>query len=255
MSINPDWNGWPAGYDRLILDETDSTMAEAARRAPDLSGPTWIMAHRQTAARGRRGRAWSNPAGNVAATLVMRPQGTPAQAALRSFIAALALFDAFVAATGRAGPFALKWPNDVLLNGGKVAGILLESGGQGGVPGHLAIGVGVNLVTAPSPAELEATAVPPVSLLSETGARVTPEEFLGLLAAAFAAHEGRFVTYGFQPIRTAWLQRAARLGEVITARTGTASATGTFETVDETGNLILQTPHGRQAIAAADIYF
>lgn len=228
-------------------------MREAARQVATASGPTWILAHHQTAATGRRGRAWANPPGNFAATLLMRPEGGPAQAALRSFVAALALFDAFIAATGRTAPFALKWPNDVLLNGGKVAGILLESVGRDAA--HLAIGIGVNLAAAPTAALLEAGAVPPVSLAGETGARVTPGEFLDLLAPAFAAREAQFTTYGFAPIRAAWLQRAARLGEAITARTGTQTQTGTFETVDDSGHLILQTPQGRQAIAAAEVFF
>ena len=120
-------------------------MLEAARRLPDLRGPTWILALRQTAGRGRRGRAWTDPAGNFAATLVMRLDEPPARLALRSFVAALALHDALAAATGLPQGFALKWPNDVLLNGGKLSGILLESPGAG----VLALGIGVNLRHAP----------------------------------------------------------------------------------------------------------
>lgn len=239
------------GVGRIVLPSTDSTSLEAARRAPDITGPTWILGLEQTAAKGRRGRAWSNPVGNFAASLVYRPGGPLADRALRSFIAALALRDAFVDATGRSASFALKWPNDVLLNGGKVAGILLESGPSD----TLIIGVGVNLLHAPTPDQIEPGAVPPVSLLSETGANVTPEEFLDLLAAAFAAREDSFTTYGFGPTRTAWLAQAARLGEVITARTTTESHQGTFETVDAEGNLVLRTAHGPRLITAGDVFF
>lgn len=248
-------SGWPEQYGKRVLDEVDSTLNEAARVAPTLAGPEWIMAHRQTAARGRRGRAWSNPTGNLAATLVMRPSGTAETAALRSFVAALALFDACVAVTGRADGLTLKWPNDVLLNGGKLAGILLESAGQGQGVGYLAIGIGVNLAEAPTAAQVEPGAVRPVSLVSETGALVTPEDFLTELAAAFARYEAQFQTYGFDPIRQAWLARAARLGEVITARTSASETVGTFETVDATGNLVLNTAKGRVSIPAADVYF
>ncbi len=195
------------------------------------------------------------PEGNFAATLVMRPREAPEVVALRSFVASLALYDAFVAATGRAEPFALKWPNDVLLNGGKVAGILLESVGAGSGVAHLAIGIGVNLVAAPGADQVEAGAVRPVSLLSETGARVTPEEFLDLLAVAYARAEAQFVSYGFTAIRSAWLACAARLGERIVARTGTETIEGTFETVDETGALVLKTAAGRRAIPAAEVFF
>ena len=238
-----------------MLSVTDSTNAEAARLAPSLSGPAWILAHRQTAARGRRGRAWAMPEGNFAATLVLRPDESPEVVALRSFVAALALFDAFVAASGRLEPFALKWPNDVLLNGGKVAGILLESVGKGARVGHLAIGIGVNLVAAPGAEAVEADALRPVSLLGETGARVTPEEFLDLLAPAYDAWERVFTGRGFGPVRDAWLARAARLGEPVTARAGTETHFGTFETVDERGALVLRTAGGQRAIPAAEVFF
>ena len=246
---------WPEGVGRRVLQTVDSTMAEGARIAPSLAGPEWVLAQEQTSGHGRRGRAWASPPGNFFASLVMRPDGPPAAAALRSFVAALALREAFIATTGRAEAFALKWPNDVLLNGGKVAGILLESVGAGQGVSHLIIGIGVNLVAAPGADQVEPGAVPPVSLLSETGIRVSPEAFLDLLAPAFARHEAQFSTYGFAPIRSAWLQGAARLGETITARTTSESLTGRFETIDETGNLILQTAKGRQAIPAADIFF
>ncbi|PHQ99122.1 MAG: biotin--[acetyl-CoA-carboxylase] ligase [Marinosulfonomonas sp.] len=242
-------NGWPDGVGRIVLSEVDSTLTHAARISPDLAGPTWILALRQTAGRGRRGRAWVDPVGNFAATYAMRPAGGPELAALRSFIAALALYDAIVAVTGRSTGLTLKWPNDVLLNGGKLAGILLESVGDG----PLSVGIGVNLLNVPD--AVEEGAVRPVSLLSETGAQVTPEEFLDALAPAFARYEAQFTTYGFAPIRTAWLDRAARLGEVITARTGTEEHVGTFETVDETGALILRTSIGRRVIPAGEVYF
>jgi BirA family biotin operon repressor/biotin-[acetyl-CoA-carboxylase] ligase len=235
----------------MVLPEVDSTNAEATRIAPTLAGPTWILALRQTAGRGRRGRAWVDPVGNFAATLVMRPTETPDIIALRSFTASLALYDTFVTVTGRPAGFALKWPNDVLLNGGKIAGILLEN-----IAGsHLAIGIGVNLMQAPTPAEIDPKAVLPVSLMSETGANPTPADFLNVLAPKFARWEHQFTTYGFAPIREAWLTRAARLGEVITARTATSETTGTFETVDATGQLVLSTPKGRHTIPAADIFF
>ncbi|WP_037372021.1 biotin--[acetyl-CoA-carboxylase] ligase [Salipiger mucosus] len=246
---------WPAGYGRRVLPEVDSTMAEAGRLAGTLAGPEWILALRQTAARGRRGRAWVTPDGNFSATLVMMPREAPGVVALRSFVASLALFDALVAVTGRAEGLSLKWPNDVLLNGGKLAGILLESLGPRRGTTHLAIGVGVNLAAAPGADEVEPGALRPVSLVSETGAAVAPEALLEALAAAYARHEAAFVTYGFGPVREAWLARAARLGETVAARTGRSEVTGTFETVDDTGNLVLKTAKTRQAIPAADVFF
>jgi len=247
--------GWPGGVERRVLDSVDSTNAEAARIAPGLAGPCWIMAYRQTAARGRRGRAWANPEGNFAATLLLRPDEPPAQAALRSFVAALALRDALLAVLPGLSGLSLKWPNDVLLNEGKVAGILLESSGNGGRMDWIAIGIGVNLLSAPDPAALEAGATPPVSLAGETGQRVTPDALLDALAPAYDRWERQFATLGFAPIRTAWLAGAARLGQGITARTARDTLTGTFETVDEAGNLVLVTSSGRRAVPAAEIFF
>ncbi|MEL0435974.1 biotin--[acetyl-CoA-carboxylase] ligase [Phycobacter sp. K97] len=246
---------WPVGYGKRVLPEVDSTLDEAARIAGDLKGPEWILALRQTKGRARRGRDWKDPKGNFAATLVLRPEGPADQVALRSFVASLALFDACVAVTGRTDGLALKWPNDVLLNGGKLAGILLESTGQGSGVTHLSIGIGVNLMETPMKEWLEPGAVWPVSLLSETGIQVSAEEFLEALAEAYARYEEQFITYGFEPIRTAWLARAAKLGEVITARTATSETEGTFETVDAQGNLVLNTAKGRTCIPAADVYF
>lgn len=246
---------WPEGYGRRILAEVDSTNAEAARIAPDLTGPEWILGLRQTSGRGRRGRAWTDPQGNFAGTLVMRPAETPDRIALRSFVASLALYDAVAAATGREDLLSLKWPNDVLLSGGKLAGILLESAGSAGGVSHIAIGIGVNLASAPDVEQVEPGATRPVSLFSETGIRIPPEAFLDLLAPAYARYETQFRTYGFAPIRQLWLSRAARLGEVITARTMRQETVGTFETVDEAGNIVLSTPKGREVIPAAEIFF
>lgn len=245
--------GWPQGVARILLDTVDSTNAYAARLAP--TQPTWIMATEQTGGRGRRGRPWNSPRGNFYATLALQPTEAADQVALRSFAAALALRDACISLTGLTTGFALKWPNDVLLNGGKLAGILLESSGAGQRIQTLAIGTGVNLIAAPTPDQVEPTATPPVSLLGETGTRVTPETFLTHLARAYAQWETTFTTTGFAPLRAEWLAHAARLGETITARTGTQTETGVFETIDETGALILKTSHARRAIPAAEIFF
>lgn len=250
---NPALDAWPEGVARHVLDRVDSTNAEAMRLAPGLSGPAWIMARQQTAGRGRRGRAWTDPPGNFAASLILRPQGGPADAARLSFVAALAVHDALRALCGPQLNLALKWPNDVLLNGGKLSGILLESMGSGGTIQALVIGIGVNLAAAPQ--AVEPGAVRPVSLQGETGLSVTPDDFLTALAVSFDGWSRQMRDFGFAPIRAAWLARAARIGETITARTGTAEATGRFEGIDETGALILTGPRGRLAIPAADIYF
>lgn len=246
---------WPPGVARHILQTTDSTNAHGLRLAPTLLGPAWFLGLEQTAGRGRRARAWASPRGNFHATLVMRPTEGAAVVALRSFAAALALRDALVVLTGLDAALTLKWPNDVLLNGGKVAGILLESMSAGAGVSHLAIGIGVNLIAAPDPSLLEPGALPAVTVLQEAGQRVTPEAFLDLLAPAYARWEAVFTEQGFAPLRQEWLAHAARLGQVIRARTGTTSREGVFQTVDATGALILQMPEGPVAIPAAEVFF
>jgi len=186
----------------------------------------------------------------------MRPAEPVQEVALRSFVAALALCDALEEAAPGAD-LALKWPNDVLLSGGKLAGILLESSSAGRGVAHLAIGIGVNLGHAPE--AVDGAGFAPVSLREVTGTDIGPEAFLDILAPAYAAREAQFLQLGFAPVRAAWLARAARLGEQITARTGSGETmreiTGVFETVDALGNLVLSGPQGRRAIPAADVFF
>ncbi|MGZ9810590.1 biotin--[acetyl-CoA-carboxylase] ligase [Pseudoroseicyclus sp. H15] len=235
---------------RRIYPSLTSTMDEAARLAGQGErGPVWLLALAQTSARGRQGKAWAMPEGNFAATLLFTPEADPMARAQRSFVAALALRDA-LAEVAPTAHLSLKWPNDVLLSEGKVAGILLENLGP-----TLAIGIGVNLAAAPAAADLPEGAVRPVSLWEETGATVTPEAFLDALAPAFEAWEGRLELEGFAGIRDTWLASAARLGQVITARTPRASLRGRFDGIDGTGALMLTTAEGPRALPAADVYF
>lgn len=242
--------GWPQGVDRLVLETTDSTNAEALRRAPTIQRPVWICSLHQSAARGRRSRPWASPEGNFAATLAMRLDEPPAQLALRSFVASLALYDVLSDLAGPQVSAALKWPNDVLLDGGKVAGILLEAASP-----VLAIGFGVNLARAPTSQEAAPGAFAAVSLSTWTKEAVPPLDFLEHLAAAYARREAVFTRLGFAPIRQAWLSQAARLGERITARTMSGDVTGIFRTVDDDGQLVLSTSDSTVAIPAADVYF
>ena len=252
MSADP---VWPAGTGRFVHDRLDSTNAEGARLAAGLTGPAWVLAREQTSGRGRRARAWASPPGNFHGTLVLKPTESPDTVALRSFVAALALRDAFVAITGLPQAFALKWPNDVLLNGGKVAGILLESSTSGAGVSALCIGIGVNLIAAPDATQVEPGALLPVSLVAETGLRLTPEAFLNHLAPAYARWESVFTAEGFAPIRAEWLAHAARLGQRIIARTGRDTREGLFETIDASGNLVLRTDGGPIAVPAAEVFF
>ena len=243
--------GWPEGVGRLVIDEVDSTNAEAARRATSTEGPLWIAARRQTAGRGRSGRSWSSPEGNLAATLLLRSGIDPAARARLSFHAALAVAETL----DRLAPGAavsLKWPNDVLLNDAKVSGILLESYGNPGQGADLAIGIGVNLAHHPPPEE---TRWRPISVAAVTGRASDAQEALTILAAQMAVWLELDRTQGFAPIRASWLARASRLGQPIVARLPSGTLSGIFEDVDATGALVLNTGTARRVVSAADIHF
>lgn len=242
----------PTGYAVASFDEIDSTNEEARRRAAvGERGPLWITARRQTAGRGRRGRAWETPEGNLAATLLVAP-GVPApEAAGLSFVAALAVYDLVTAYAPRS-IVRVKWPNDVLIDGKKVAGILLESGGEAGVGvlPWVAVGIGVNLVHSP-----EGTAYP-ATFVGAHGPAPTPSEALAELAEAWETRFRAWRVSGFAAIREAWLDVAAGLGQEIEVRLPNETLTGRFETLMPDGALSLLLPSGtRRAVTAGEVFF
>ncbi|MFN3613775.1 MAG: biotin--[acetyl-CoA-carboxylase] ligase [Rubrimonas sp.] len=243
---------WPAGVGLLRLETVDSTNEEARRQADaGAPAPLWIVARTQTAARGRRGRAWAAPAGNLCATCLLRPNGGARQAALLSFAACLAVADMF-AAIAPGADVSLKWPNDALLNGRKAAGVLLEGAGAGGDLAWMAVGIGVNLAHHPAPAP---DAWPPTSVAAETGAAPDPDDAMLALAEAFARWTGTLERDGFRPLRAAWLARAARLGQKLIARLPLETVEGVFADVDDEGALVLSQGGALRRIQAADVYF
>ena len=246
---------WPEDVDRIVLEDVDSTNKEALRLiAAGAAKPAWILAHRQTAGRGRRGRPWDAEAGNFTASLMIRPDLPLARFAELSFVAALALRDTVETLVPDARA-TLKWPNDVLLvdakgSPRKLSGILLETSGP-----WLVVGIGVNLRSSPPKERLEPDAMPPIALSDVSETRIAPEPFLDTLAAAFARLANTHRSLGFSPIRTSWLASAHGLGDSLVARTGTSTHEGRFEEIDETGALVLATSKGRLVLPAADVYF
>jgi BirA family biotin operon repressor/biotin-[acetyl-CoA-carboxylase] ligase len=243
---------WPPGYALRHFEEIDSTNEEARRlAAAGERGPVWIVADRQTAGRGRRGRLWQSPTGNLAATLFLRPEKPANECAQLSFVAALAASDV-VSRLAPATDVRVKWPNDVLADGRKIAGILLESASNGGgCLEWLAVGIGVNLDHFPLDTEFPATSL---ATLGYSG--VTPRDACGRLAAAWSRWYDLWRNDGFAQIRDVWLSRAARLGERIRARLASEEASGVFEGIDETGALILrESLHRARKIAAGEVFF
>ena len=233
--------GWPAGYGLARFDEIDSTNDEARRMAAaGQRDPVWIVAVRQTAGRGRRGRAWDTGTGNLAATLLIRPDRPQNEWPQLSFAAALSVADT-LCHFAPAAAVTVKWPNDVLAEGKKAAGILLESGGEQG--GWLAVGIGINLAHFPDGTEFPAT-----SLAALGAVPPAPEDALAHLAARFAHWYDGWMHTGFEGLRTAWLARAGGLGAQIRARLPHEERVGRFEGIDGQGALLLETGGRVQAI-------
>jgi len=239
----------------LLLDHTDSTNAEARRRAEaGEAGPLWIAARRQSAGRGRRGRAWEDSTGNLFTTLLTTTRKPPAEAAQVTFIAALAVADLL----DRYAPPSLvtiKWPNDVMLAGQKACGILVESGvhANGGL--WLAVGIGVNLAEAPQGTERPAAALAQ-HLSAEHAAPPKIERAAEELSEAFAVWMDRWETLGFQPILDAWAARTPGLDGPAVARLGHETVEGRAEGVAADGALRLRLADGSlRLISAGDVFF
>jgi len=237
----------PEGFRLHHLERVGSTNDEAKvlARAGAAAG-TLVWAAEQTAGRGRRGRVWQSPPGNLYLSLIARPRCPPLQAGQLGFVAALALGDALHAL--RLAP-RYKWPNDVLVNGRKVAGVLLETEtpAAGGVD-FVVIGVGVNIAVAPGDVEFPATS------LAVEGVAATPAGLLAVFAVNFARWEQRWRADGFAPLRAAWLAGAAGLGEEIRVRLPRQTLYGRFRDLDDDGALLLDAADGPRRIAAGEVF-
>ena len=249
-----------AGYRLAAFDRIGSTNAEAMARARDgEGGPIWFVTPEQTAGRGRRQRVWIAPRGNLASSVLEVMDVPPAAAATLGFAAGLSLESALqklsVEANMRRGAeplkFALKWPNDVLADRQKLAGILLEAEAMAGNRLAVVVGIGTNVVAAP-----EGTPTPATSLAA-LGVHVGAEELFTALAEAWVEFRGIWDNgRGFAEIRKAWLDRAFGLGERVAINTGAGAIEGTFDTIDETGCLIVRTAEGkRMPVTAGEVYF
>jgi BirA family biotin operon repressor/biotin-[acetyl-CoA-carboxylase] ligase len=249
-----------AGYRLAAFESIGSTNAEAMSRARNGErGPIWFVTTEQTAGRGRRHRPWIAPRGNLASSILEVIDISPAAAATLGFAAGLALEAALKkisieASLRSAGSddmrFSLKWPNDVLAGSKKLAGILLEAEA---VEAHLAVvvGIGTNVVAAP-----EGTPTPATSLAA-LGVHIGAEELFATLSDTWAEFRGIWDGgRGFAEIRRLWLERAAGLGQPVAIRTAGAPIEGIFDTIDETGCLIVRTSSGeRVPVSAGDVYF
>ncbi|MFJ6023801.1 biotin--[acetyl-CoA-carboxylase] ligase [Brevundimonas sp. NPDC092305] len=239
----------------LLLDQTDSTNAEARRRAAaGETGPLWIVARAQTAGRGRRGRNWESDDGNLFATLLHVTRKEPAEAAQVTFVAALAVAD-LLDTYAPPSIVTIKWPNDVMLAGQKASGVLVESGQHPSGGLWLAVGIGVNLAHAPVGTERPATALAQ-HLRGDISAPPKVDAAAAVLARAFAVWMERWETLGFQPVLDAWIARAHGLDGPAVARLGLETVEGRAEGVAADGALKLRLADGSlRLISAGDVFF
>ncbi len=241
------------------FDSVESTNTEAlARIRAGERGPLWIVTAHQTAGRGRRHRAWVSPRGNLAASIIESIEAPRSDAATLGFAAGLALHESLqslsveTAARGGTGGkvFELKWPNDVLLGGEKIAGILLEAATTGEST-CVVTGIGVNIVAAPDNMPYPATS------LAAQGFTLSAGDVFTALTDNWTKYFALWDNgAGFPKIRDLWLDRAAGLGEPMTIRNGESVLSGIFETIDDSGCLLLKALDGRQmSVAAGDVHF
>ena len=248
-----------AGYGLIAYDQVGSTNAEALTRArAGERGPCWFVTTEQTAGRGRRQRAWIAPRGNLASSVLEILDVTPATAATLGFAVGVAMVSALrqvsLEAAMRTGggqlDFALKWPNDVLANGRKLCGILIEAE-QVAAGLAVVVGVGTNIVATPTGTPTPATS------LHALGIVVSAEDLFAALSDSWAEYRGIWRDgRGFPEIRKAWLGCAAGLGQPVAISSGNAIIEGTFDTIDEQGCMVVRTTEGRLVpITAGDVYF
>ncbi len=244
-------------YRLVRLDETASTNDDARRLAGEgATEGTLVWADRQTAGRGRRGRRWESPAGNLYMSVLLRPEGPLARAGQVGFLAALAIAETLASLLPNRR-VACKWPNDVLIadeTGGyrKVAGLLLESEARAdGTAEWLVVGLGVNVASHPEGVEFPATSL----TAEDTSADVA--EVLSGVTAHFCAWYRRWQAEGFAPVRQAWLARAAGVGGPVRVRFETHTEEGVFAGLDGEGALLLHKPGAAAPlrVTAGDLFF
>ena len=217
---------------------------DEARRLAASGAPhgTVVHADEQEAGRGRFGRTWHSPPGNLYLSVLLRVDLPPERVSELSFVTALTVADAVDALLPKQVKATLKWPNDVLVNDGKIAGILVES-----VDDTQIIGIGVNILEAPRNAPYKtATLVGAGGIATVDGAR-------DILLESLAKHLDAWAEQGFAPIRAAWMARAHPVGTPLRASIGGRSEEGLFSGLDDDGAMLLDTPEGRKRIVAAEV--
>lgn len=240
-------NALPGGFALIEFDEIDSTNAEALRRLDGGEAPHFaVRANRQTAGRGRRGSHWVSEPGNLHASfgVALPSQANPGHLA---FVSAVAVGDALRDLAPGLSNLGYKWPNDLVIDHRKLAGILIEA-----VAGHrYVVGIGLNLESAP-----HGVLPPAISLRDAAEITVSPKHALSSVCAHFADWRDRWLREGFAPVRAAWLECAVGIGREVDVRLPDRSVRGVYAGIDESGVLLLDMADGsRCEIAAGAVFF
>ena len=232
----------PQGYRRYHLPQVDSTNDEARRQAEGGAAAGLVVtADRQKAGRGRRGRDWASPEGNLYCSILLRPEFGPGEAPLTGFAISLAVAEVLAGILGAAHAVCCKWPNDVLVNDRKVSGILVESSSAGGaLLDWLIIGVGINVTSHPDLPDKPATD------LAACCVSVQLDDLLHHLVRAIDGYIADWQAHGFEGIRERWLARAWRLGQKVDLLAGGERFAGAFSGLDPQGGIVLELESGER---------
>ncbi len=243
----------PPFFELSVFQTIDSTNVEARRLAElGMAEGQIVWALRQQSGVGRRGRQWASPEGNLYCSVLLRPDCDATEGAKLSFLIAVALYDAIAEFLPGDTKMALKWPNDILIEGRKSAGILLESKSNShNKLDWLVVGTGINVANYPKVTE----GLPAISLM-EAGANVKLEELLKAYCVNLDKLYGQWKRNGFNAIRTLWLERATGIGSEVTVRLPKSSFQGTFKNLDESGALVLTMKDGStKLVTAGEVFF
>ncbi len=243
--------GLPDGFHLAAYDDIDSTNDEARRLAAGGPPPFGlvVIAARQLQGKGRQGRHWVSEPGNLYSSVVLRADADPAVSAQLGFVVALAVRDTLERVSGPFHKVRCKWPNDVLFNGKKIVGILLEylAGAEAGT-GAVIAGCGINIAHHPEDTERPATS------LAAEGVVLRIEDVAAGYLAALSDWHSTWLADGFEPARQAWLNAGHAPGDPLEVRSGDTNVTGTFVDLDPDGALVLDVAGERRRFAAGDVY-
>jgi BirA family biotin operon repressor/biotin-[acetyl-CoA-carboxylase] ligase len=240
-----------ASYRLIVRDSVGSTNEEAMRLARDGDpGGLWVVAREQLQGRGRRGRSWSSPPGNLYASVLLIDAAPPEHLPELGFVAGVALVRVLREILGDDPRLGLKWPNDVLFDGAKLSGILLESSLLASGRIACVAGFGVNCRLHPPNLRYAATDLATIGTMLHAPEDVLPRLSDGMAEALHVWARGA----GFAEIRMRWLKSALGLSEPIRVALGDTNLSGVFETIDSRGRLILREGTNTRAVEAGDVF-